>query len=224
MTRRRLIITSVAAGGLCLLAAALALAEPSSAIDIAGNGIGVPPADFEFWRAGRGAVGAWSVVRDPSAAGGAAIEQYSTDRSEDRFPLAIYKPVSARDIKVSLRFKMVRGTMQSAGVAIRLRTPDDYYLVRVSALETRVDLLRIADGKSERIAGIDADVVMNTWHVLGVVAVADRFDISLDNKPIFTAWDQAFTGDGHIALWTAEDNVTRFDSIAIQPLPWSGGN
>ena len=38
---------------------------------------------------------------------------------------------------------------------------------------------------------------------------------------IFTAWDQTLSGDGHVALWTENDNVTRFDSIAIGPIPLS---
>ena len=216
-----LLTAVVAACTLCLPAAVVAHAGPQSAIDFIRNGIGVPPEDFEFWRSGHDARGDWAVVRDPSATAGASIEQFSSATTENRFPLAIYKPISTEDAKVSVRFKIVRGTMQSAGVAVRLRTPDDYYVIRASALETRVDLLRVADGKMERIADADADVMVNQWHTLGVVVEKDRFDVSFDGKPIFTAWDQSFSGDGHVALWTEEDNVTRFDAITIQPLPRS---
>ena len=43
--------------------------------------LGSPPAGFSFARTGRGAAGEWSVVADPTAAAGRAIEQTSTDRT-----------------------------------------------------------------------------------------------------------------------------------------------
>jgi hypothetical protein len=45
--------------------------------------------------------------------------------------------------------------------------------------------------------------------------------VSLDARPVFTAWDRTFPADGRIALWTEDDNITRFDQIEITPLPWS---
>jgi hypothetical protein len=218
-----LIVTAGLAACTLLWAATPGQTSGLPPIDFVSNGIGVPPADFEFWRAGSGALGEWAVVRDASAAAGASIEQFSTDLTEDRFPLAVYKPISARDIAVSVRFKIVRGSMRSAGIAVRLKSAGDYYAVRASALETRVDLLRVAGGRLERIAGVDADVVANQWHTLGVVAENDRFTISLDNAVILAVRDQTLAGDGHVALWTENDNVTRFDSIAIEPLPPSAG-
>jgi len=183
----------------------------------------VPPTDFEFWRTGGGDVGQWAVVRDTTAVDGASIEQFSMDKTENRFPVAIYKPISAKNVEVSTRFKLVSGTMQSAGVAVRLTSASNYYVVRVSALEARVDLLRVMDGKIKRIAGADAGVMRNRWQTLGVVAEDDRFTISLDDRLVFTAGDRTFLGDGHIALWTEGDNVTRFEEIQITPLPQSRG-
>lgn len=207
---------------ICAVATSLATASPraeAQSIDFVSNGIGVPPADFEFWRMGQGTMGDWAVVRDPSAIAGASIEQFSTDLTEDRFPVAVYKPTSAKDVKVSVRFKIVRGSIRSAGIAIRLRSASDYYLVRVSALEERVDLVRVVNGKMQRVAGADADVMSGRWQTLGVAAEKDRSTIFVDNAPIFTAWDQAYVDSGHIALWTEDDNVTRFDQIKIEVLP-----
>jgi hypothetical protein len=195
--------------------------QPKTKIDFVSNGIGVPPTDFEFWRTGHGDVGQWTVVRDATAVAGASIEQFSLDNTEDRFPVAIYKPISAKNVEVSTHFKLVGGTMQSAGVAVRVTSASEYYAVRVSALEARVDLFLVMDGKIKRIAGADAHVVRNRWQTLGVIAENDRFTISLDDRLVFTAWDRTFLGDGHIALWTEDDNITRFEEIVITPLPWS---
>jgi hypothetical protein len=196
---------------------------PNIKIDFKSNGVGVPPADFEFWRTGQGGVGRWAVVRDATAANGASIEEFSADQTKDRFPLAIYKPVSAKNLAVRARFKLVSGTMQSAGIAVRVTSASNSYVVRASALEERVDLLRVTDGKMELVAGVDAEIVPNHWQTLEVVAEDDRFAISLDDNWILTAFDKAFMGDGHVALWTQEDNVTRFEAMEITPLPWSRG-
>jgi hypothetical protein len=112
-------LASVVGFGLCATMSARS-EQPKTKIDLVSNGIGVPPADFEFWRTGQGEVGQWVIVRDSSAVVGASIEQFSTDKAEDRFPLAIYKPISSKNVEVNTRFKIVSGTMQSAGVAVRL--------------------------------------------------------------------------------------------------------
>ena len=88
-----------------------------------------------------------------------------------------------------------------------------------SALEHRVDLLLFANGKSERIEGAEAEVTLNRWHTLKVTVNDDHFAVSLDNKVLFTTFDRARMKDGRIALWTQEDNVTRFDQIEIRVLP-----
>lgn len=57
--------------------------------------VGKAPADFDFGRTGQSGPGQWVVTGDASAAGGHAIEQSSIDQTDYRFPLAIYKPLSA---------------------------------------------------------------------------------------------------------------------------------
>jgi hypothetical protein len=77
--------------------------------------------DFTVWRTGEGGAGEWVLVTDPSAAGGRAIAQVSKDRTDYRFPLAVYKPYSGKDLEVSVRFKAVGGTVdQAGGIAVRL--------------------------------------------------------------------------------------------------------
>jgi hypothetical protein len=223
VTRSRITTFAVIAG------LAWAIWLPSSAraggsattVDIAGNGIGVPPADFDFWRTGGGEVGRWAVVRDATAANGAAIEQFSTDPTENRFPLAIYKPASLKNVAFKTRFKIVSGAMLSAGIAVRLLSYEQYYVVTASALESRVDLYRVDGGTKDRIAGVDADVERDHWHTLEVKVDNDAFTVTLDNRSLFTAWDRTLLRDGHVALWTEEDTVARFEQIEITPLPWS---
>src|SRR6185295_917441 len=89
-------------------AGAAALAE-TGAIMIAIDKMtpGSPPDGFTLARTGQGAPAQWAVVADATAAGGRAIEQTSTDRTDYRFPLAIHAATSAANVDVSVRFKAV---------------------------------------------------------------------------------------------------------------------
>ena len=198
-----------------------AAADATDRIDFTQNDMGVPPADFDFWRTGRGPVGDWAVVRDTTASTGAVIEQSSRDATENRYPLAIYKSASLKNVEVSASFKVISGAAQSAGLAVRLTDAGNYYAVAANALEGRVDLYRFKDGQRERIAGTEADVVRDHWQSLRVVVEGDHVTVSLDEQLLFRAWDRAFLNDGHVALWTEEDTVARFDRIEINAQPWS---
>ena len=193
-------------------------------IDIASDAIGAPPSDFELSQTGDGERGQWTVVRDPTAVEGVAIEHRSMDPHDDRFPIAIYKPLSFEHLEASVRLKIISGTMQTAGLAVCLRDQNSYYAVGASALEHRVDLLLFAKGRVTRIESAEADVVSDRWHTLRVVANDDHFTVSLDGKELFVTFDRARRKDGRLALWTQEDNVTRFDHIQIRALPVPGDN
>jgi hypothetical protein len=211
---------AVAIGLAALVRGAAAEDATTRVVDIAKSGVGNSPADFEFARTGDGDLGRWTVVRDPTAVEGFAIEHVSTDQHEDRFPLAIYQPLSPENAAVSVRFKIVSGTMLCAGLALGVRNPGSYYAVSASALEQRVDLLLVMNGKVERIeSGSDINLEKDRWYSLKVTADDDHFVVALDSKVLFTAYDRTRRKDGRIALWTREDNVTRFDRIEVRPLP-----
>jgi hypothetical protein len=180
---------------------------------------GGEPADFTFWRTGQGAAGQWTVVPDATAANGRAIAQVSKDRTDYRFPLAVYKPYSGKDLEFSVRFKPVAGTVdQAGGIAVRLSTPDDYYVARANALEGNVRFYRVVKGKREQLASANAKVATNQWHTLALKAEGDRFTVSFDGKTLLSAQDRTFSDAGKIALWTKADSVTYFDTISITPL------
>jgi len=191
-------------------------------IDIGTNEIGVPPAGFDLPPSGDGNQGRWTVVRDATAKAGLAIEQAGIQTTDDRFPLAIYKPASLKNAEISLRLNAAGGkSNQGGGVAVRLSSPQDYYLVQLDALRDRVLFSLVRGGVSEEIEGVDADIASRTWHTLTVRAKDDQFIVSLDGTWVFTAFNKTLSKAGRIALWTEGDSITRFDSIAFTPLPAS---
>jgi hypothetical protein len=191
----------------------------ATGIDIAAMQPGLAPEGFTQARTGSGAAARWQVVADPTAAPHKAIAQLSKDKTDYRFPLAVYQPFSALNVDVVVRFKPVAGTVdQAGGIAVRLTSPDDYYVVRANALEDNVNLYRVVKGRRSEIKGAGTKVAGNQWHTLGLRAEGGRFTVSFDGKTLFTADDYTLAGVGKVALWTKADSVTHFDTVSITPL------
>jgi hypothetical protein len=189
-------------------------------IDLSKAEPNLEPEDFTFWRTGRGEAARWTIVADATASQGRAIAQVSTDRTDYRFPIAVYKPFSGTNLEAKLRFKAVAGSVDEAGgIAVRLTTPDDYYVVRANALEDNVRFYRMVKGRREQIAGTDTKVSPKEWHTLALRAEGEQFTVSFDDKVLFSTTDKTFANSGKVALWTKADSVTHFDAIEIMPLP-----
>ena len=221
MSRELARLVALVLAALACSDASVAAEDAATRIDLAKSAVGLPPADFDFQRTGEGDLGQWTLVRDPTATDGLAIEHVSTDQHEDRFALAIYRPIAAENIEVKVRLKIVSGPTLTAGFAVSLRNPNSYYAISANAFEQRVDLTLFSDGKPARVDSAEADVMPDRWHTLGVTLNDDHFTVSLDQKVLFTAFERTRMKDGQIALWTQEDNVTRFDRIEVRVLPQS---
>lgn len=163
--------------------------------------------------------GRWVLVRDPTAKNGVAVEHSGVSGAEDQFPLAIYEPVFAKNAEISLRLRADGGQSDRAsGLAVRLSSPQDYYLVQVNAQRGVILFSRIKDGASEQIAGVDADITSNGWHTLAVRVEDNQFTVSLDGTWVFTGFDSVLSQPGNVALWAKGDGVTRFDNLTVTPL------
>ena len=219
MNRRSVVAALGAAATLGPALPALAQSGPVS-LSFAGTPLGGLPTDFMTARTGKGAAAEWKVVEDPTVAAGRVLAQTSTDRTDYRFPLAIYQPLTATNVAVSVRFKAVAGEIdRAAGIAVRLTDPNNYYVVRANALEGNVNLYRVVQGNRSLIHGVRHKVPSNEWHRLGLRLGGDRFTVSFDGAELFTVADRSLTGDGKVALWTKADSVTRFDALTLQGLP-----
>src|SRR3954471_9044403 len=182
--------------------------------------VGAAPADFEFARTGQGGPAQWAMAADPTASSGRAIEQTSTDRTDYRFPLAIYQKASARNVDLTVHFKAVAGKVdQAGGIAVRLSDADNYYVVGANALEDNVRFYRVVQGRREQLEGANVKVTPNEWHTLGLRAEGERFTVTYDGKALYSATDKTFASAGKVALWTKADSVTRFDQIKVMTLP-----
>ncbi len=136
----------------------------------------------------------------------------------DQRPLAIRDTASA-NFELSVRVRTVSGKGRaSAGVAVRLLTPDDYYAVEVDAFRAKVAFLLVSHGRSAEIKAVNSDISLGVWHELRVRVEDDRFLISLDGKWLFTAYDRTLPSSGSSAVWTTpSDRATQFDDFVVTP-------
>jgi hypothetical protein len=216
MMRVKMLVATVSAA--LIHASAIGHAQDSQmAADIAASGIEVSLADCG---AGGMARRDWVVVADATASSGTAIEHTRATRTEAAEELAVCQSVVLGNGDLSVRFKASSGgSRQGGGLALRMATPNDYYLVKVDALRNTAALLQVSNGLEEEIVGVDADVAADAWHTLAVRAQDDCFTVYLDGTWIFTGYDKAFPRAGRIALWTEPGSITRFDRVTMGPTP-----
>jgi hypothetical protein len=191
--------------------------DAQTTAEIASNGTEIPLADC-------GADGVasrdWAVVPDTTASSGTAIEHARSVPAEAAGALAICRSARLGNGDISLRFKVLSGeSNEGVGLALRMATPEDYYLVKADAHRDRALLLLVKNGTAEEIVGVDADVAVDAWHTLSVRAQDESFTVYLDGTWIFTGYDKALPHAGRIALWSEPGGITRFDRIIMAPIP-----
>jgi hypothetical protein len=178
------------------------------------------PVAFQPMLTGRGGPVAWSVIDDPTGpAGPKVLAQTSRDRTDYRFPLAVFDQPVLQDLDVAVRFKPVSGEVdRAAGIAVRLADRDNYYVVRANALEDNVRLYRVVKGDRQQFAGANAKVPSGVWQELRLSVRGSRFEVFFGGKSLYSATDATFPAAGRVALWTKADSVTAFDDLRIAGL------
>jgi hypothetical protein len=161
----------------------------------------------------------WQPVADPDAPDGWALAETAGDPADLRFPLCISGQTVTRDFDATLRFKPISGTRaQVAGLMFRAQSASDYYVVRANALDNSVRLYRVEKGKRSQLASKEAPIEAGKWHSLRVIAANERFEVSLDGKPLFDATDRSLPQAGPLGVWSQADSVTRYGSLLVAPV------
>lgn len=167
-----------------VIAALVVCAPPTASAQDAGGAVNIghstggPPAHFDFLPAGEGQRPPWTLIEDKTAVAGLAIERRGAAAAVAR-SLAIYQAASLKEAEISLRIKATGGKQdQGGGIAVRLTSPDNYYLVQLDARRDRILFSRVANGVFEEIVGVDADLATGEWHRVAVRAVDDEFFVS----------------------------------------------
>jgi hypothetical protein len=214
---------------IAMLSFALAAAAQSGTqvISFDSAAVGSVPSGWAVAMTHTGGAPKWEILKDDTAPSKPNVfAQVSSDKTDGRFPLAIWEKADFTDGFLSVKFKTVSGAGdQAAGMVWRYRDPNNYYIVRANALEDNVVLYKVEGGKRISLApkgtpsntyGVRHNVPKNTWSTLGVTFQGISFAVFFDGKQIFEVEDSTFKWPGKVGLWTKADSVTYFDDFQIE--------
>ena len=177
---------------------------------------GAPPAGFEFTRTGRGAEGKWTVEVERGGKKHVLL-QSSADKTDYRFPVAIVKNESLRDVTLTVRARPLAGSVdQGFGLVWRYRDANNYYITRCNALEDNCTIYHVVDGSRRPFQNHEVRVATNAWHTLKMEARGNHFVVWFDGQKVLDAHDDTFQA-GRVGLWTKADSVIEFDDFTIAP-------
>jgi len=180
---------------------------------------GEPPKGFEFARTGQGAEGKWVVRADKDSPNNQLLAQESADSTDYRFPLAVVKGGSYKDVSLSVRAKPVSGEVdQGFGIVWRYKDANNYYITRCNADEDNCTIYHTVAGSRRSFQNKSIKVAKNTWHTLKVDAVGNHFVVWFDGQKVLDATDDTFKDAGRVGLWTKADSVIYFDNLTATPL------
>ena len=182
--------------------------------------LGKLPPGWTSTMTNRGPAPRWEVRRDHTAPTQPyVLAQLSNDTHTNRYPLAILDMMSLRDGDVSVRIKPVAGREGlGGGLVWRYRDENNYYLVQADAMEKKVAVYKVENGRRAPMApGVTHEIPANGWSILKVSARGNRFQIYLDHRRILQGQDDTFAKAGKVGLLTAADSVTYFDDFRVYP-------
>lgn len=188
-------------------------------VDFESARVGATPPGFATDLTGGGGAIAWVVSEDASAPSGRhVLAQTSADDTSYRFPLCVYEKLEARDVRVTVKVKPISGKVdEAAGIVLRY-APENYYIVRVNALEDNINLYETVKGKRTALLETPLKVLAGEWHTLGFEAKGRHLKASWDGKILAEIDDDSLAGPGKVGLWTKADSVSAFDDLVIEPL------
>ncbi len=175
---------------------------------------GEGPRHFTCAMTGTGALPKWVIEEDRIKA--KVLAQRSVDTVAERAPLCLYDLLRARNVEVSVVFKILSGAVDpAAGIVVRALDPLTYYVVRADAKRGRVALVRVVGGSENEVRVVSVPVAMGRWTKLRVRIDRDRFFIFLDEKPVFDVVEDGHNKPGRTGLWTRADSQVLFDDMIV---------
>src|SRR5438046_10649282 len=144
-----------------------------SKIDFQKDDVGKSPTGFSFALTGQGKPGVWIVKKDDQAHGNVLV-QTDADRTDYRFPVAVYDDFTAKDVDLSVQFKAISGRVdQGAGIVWRYRDQNNYYITRCNALEDNCTIYHVVNGRRQAFQNHNVKVASNVWHTLRAEATGE---------------------------------------------------
>ena len=169
--------------------------------------------------------GAWAVLEDSTAAGGAAdsagarsrvLRQRSDEDAVASNWIRFLKPM-LETCEVSVRFRIVAGELDP-GVGLLFHYDakrKNGYLVRISGASEEMVAHYILNGKRRDIKFQKMTIpAPGEWHTLGVRREGVRITVLYDGKELMALRDERYDS-GTVGLWTEDDTVADFADLTV---------
>ena len=159
----------------------------------------------------------WVVKEDASAPSPKSVLAIlRADAVDTCWPMGLLKGAKRyQDFTVSVRFKVLGGTVnQAGGVVFRAVDADHCYLVRASALDNSIALYRVNKAERHKLGTAKANVSTDRWHKLGVTAKGSELQVFFNDAKVLTTKDAVYPL-GKVGVCTQADSVTHFDDFTI---------
>jgi len=199
--------------------------EPVSFMPMVGNwvvtsdeGKKVILVDGRAWKKGQPAGGLADKAR---AIYGARHEEFIDNvNAFAYFPIAVAKDVpDFTDGEISLRFKMIAGTLdRCAGILFDVKPNGDYLAVRFNGTEDNVVLWTFNDGKRSFVkrGTENFPLELGTWHELRASVHGTDFKAWLDGK-LAVEYSLKAPVSGKVGLWSKTDSMSEFADFTVTP-------
>ncbi|HMC22258.1 MAG TPA: family 16 glycoside hydrolase [Thermoanaerobaculia bacterium] len=203
--------------GALLLPAAVAAEKQPRTFTFENDRVGAPPRGFEFARTGNGPEGKWTVAPERGNEKNHVLLQSSGDKTDYRFPVAILRNESLRDVTLSVRARPLAGEVdQGFGLVWRYRDVNNYYITRCNADEDNCTIYHVINGSRRAFQNHNVKVPTNVWHTLKMEARGNHFIVWFDGEKVLDGHDDTFQS-GRVGLWTKADSVIEFDDFTVAP-------
>src|SRR5437867_2889793 len=175
--------------------------------DFESDPVGAAPVGFQFARTGGGAEGKWIVRIEKGADKNHVLVQESADPTDYRFPLAVLKEGSYKDVVLSVRARPLSGKVdQGFGLVWRYKDANNYYITRCNADEDNCTIYHTVAGRRRPFQNKPIKVAKKTWHTLKLEAAGKHFVVWFDGAKVLDATDVTFKDAGRVGLWTKADS------------------
>jgi pyruvate,water dikinase len=132
------------------------------------------------------------------------------------FPLAIAKDSEVSEGTLRFKVKPVAGSVdQAGGLAFGIRNINNYFVLRVNALEDNVILFEYVNNKRLTRATVQKEIMKDQWYLMKVEISGNTLKGYLDDE-LLMAYTAERPLSGYVGLWTKADSVTFFDELTIQ--------
>lgn len=173
------------------------------------------PNTFAF-TGGQQEKGTWVVKSDETAPSKPnVLARLSSNEKGSGYHIGIVPEGSYSNFEASVKFKIISGEQQSAGLVVRFQDINHYFVLVADATNHRFSLCRAQTDAVVCTQDTAADITNGQWHTIRAQVAAQGIAGFLDDTRLLQRNDEHYLSGGQIGLWTKGDTSVYFDDLKV---------